>query len=257
MHTDDQNFDGLVEHFEKKIYGSMKGQLRLQLIRDSLLEKIPDLKEGKLRILDVAGGLGQIAIWLAKMGHQVTIGDISIEMLQRSQQLAIEAGVKHGINWIHSPLQQLQGKISGNFDLIIAHAILEWMDKPKEGFQTIAALASSKTQVSLTFYNRQAIILHNVLRGNFRKVLSDNFRGEVGGLTPLNPLQPDTVRAWVKHAGFFIKQQVGLRSFYDYLTTPIKEKINKNDIIQMERRLSQQQPFIDMARYVHLLLEKE
>lgn len=256
MTAEDQNFDGLVEHFEKKIYGSMKGRLRLKLIKAELCAQISDLKEGNLRILDIAGGLGQIAIWLAKMGHQVTVADISSEMIQRSQQLATEAGVRNKINWIHSPIQQLDEKISGDFDLVIAHALLEWLDNPEKGFKKISQLTKPGTLLSLTFYNRQAIILHNVLRGNFRKVLSNNFRGEAGGLTPLNPLQPDIVRSWIEQENFSIKQQTGLRSFYDYLAKTIKERISEEDIIQMEIYLSRQQPFIDMARYIHLILRK-
>jgi len=138
----DQNFDGLVEHFENKIYGSMKGQLRLKLIKQDLLQQYPQLTTDKLRILDVAGGLGQIATWLAAMGHEVVIADISLQMIERSKQLAELTKVEHPILWLHSPLQDLQQVLEAHhlqqpFDLIIAHAILEWMDQPKQGFDAI------------------------------------------------------------------------------------------------------------------------
>ncbi len=258
--SNDQNFDGLVEHFENKIYGSLKGQLRLRLIKQELLQQIPALKNRTHRILDVAGGLGQIAIWLAGMGHQVIIADISIEMINRSKQLAENAGISHNIQWFHVPLQQLEQllqeqKIDNKFDLILAHAILEWMEDPEKGFKNIASLTKPKTKLSLTFYNRQAILLFNLIKGNFHKVLTDNFRGDAGGLTPLNPLHPDVVRNWVKAQNLIIQNESGLRSFYDYMPKNIKQKISDEDIFEMEHKLSKQQPFIDIARYIHFILE--
>ncbi len=257
----DQNFDGLVEHFENNIYGSIKGRLRLKLIKQDLLQQIPQLSTKKLKILDVAAGLGQIAIWLAEMGHQVVIADISKEMIARSKQLAKEAKVEKNIQWIHSPLQNLKATLNPTqnkpqFNLIIAHAVLEWMAKPEQGFQAILQLASKRTQLSLSFYNLQGVILHNLLRGNFRKVQSGQFSGELGGLTPLNPLNPSEVRNWITNSNLSIQKQTGLRCFYDYLPLEKKRSISEQDIFTMEQKYSAQQPFIDMARYIHIVTKK-
>ncbi len=271
----DQNFDGLVAHFKQKIYGSLKGQIRLQLLKNELQQylqqKMQHQSNKPLKILDIAGGLGQLSIWLASMGHEVTYVDISQEMLNTAQQKAKQADVFDAIHWINQPFQQVveqyvdlhasgekhpfESKPAASpFDLILAHAVLEWLAEPYEGLHTIMSLVSSQSTLSLTFYNRQAILLHNLLRGNFRKVLSDNFRGDAGGLTPLNPLNPDEVRAFITANHLTIKAETGLRSFYDYLPKAVKEKISAKDILQMEQRLAHQQPFIDMARYLHFLV---
>ncbi len=267
----DQNFDGLVEHFEQKIYGTLKGQIRLQLLKNELQHYLQQrsLKSGakeSLKILDIAGGLGQLSIWLASMGHEVTYVDISEQMLSKAQQNAKETGVYDNIQWIHAPFQQLvqpDDNITssahlprGPFDLILAHAVLEWLADPYQGLQAILSLLSPETALSLAFYNRQAIILHNVLRGNFRKVLSDDFRGEAGGLTPLNPLNPADIRSFIHNHHLNIKREMGLRSFYDYLPRPVKEKISSEDILQMEQKLAHQQPYTDMARYVHFFISR-
>lgn len=44
-------------------------------------------------VLDVGGGSGRNAIWLARRGHQVTIADISEEGLRLAGEAAAEAGV--------------------------------------------------------------------------------------------------------------------------------------------------------------------
>jgi len=46
------------------------------------------------RILDVAGGTGRNAIWLARHGHDVTIADVSDTGLDLARQAAADAGVE-------------------------------------------------------------------------------------------------------------------------------------------------------------------
>lgn len=58
-----------------------------------LVEVAPHLPAGA-RILDVGGGSGRNAIWLAGHGHAVTIADISAPGLQLAQQAATAAGVE-------------------------------------------------------------------------------------------------------------------------------------------------------------------
>lgn len=57
-----------------------------------LVEVAPRLPESA-RILDVGGGSGRNAVWLAKHGHQVTIADISEPGLEIARQAADVAGV--------------------------------------------------------------------------------------------------------------------------------------------------------------------
>lgn len=58
-----------------------------------LLEAAPHLPP-KSRILDVAGGTGRNAIWLAQQGHDVTIADISETGLGMARRAAAGAGVE-------------------------------------------------------------------------------------------------------------------------------------------------------------------
>ena len=57
-----------------------------------LLEVAHHFPEGS-RILDVGGGSGRNAIWLAQRGHDVTIADISDVGLDLARRAAVEAGV--------------------------------------------------------------------------------------------------------------------------------------------------------------------
>jgi len=58
-----------------------------------LLEVAPQFPPGA-RILDVGGGSGRNAIWLAKHGHRVTIADVSAAGLDIARNSAVDAGVE-------------------------------------------------------------------------------------------------------------------------------------------------------------------
>lgn len=59
----------------------------------AFLVEVVDRFPAQSRILDVGGGSGRNAIWLAQRGHDVTIADISEPGLQLALQAATEAGV--------------------------------------------------------------------------------------------------------------------------------------------------------------------
>lgn len=114
--TDDIHFDHLAERFERKIYGSKKGDLRLQLLWDDMLAAIPALQAGKplqakerpLRVLDVGGGLGQISQRLAALGHHVVLSEPALPMLERAQNLFVENNIDTAnVQFLQASIQQL------------------------------------------------------------------------------------------------------------------------------------------------------
>ena len=62
----DRNFDELAERFERRVYGGLKGDVRLSVLWRDLLPIVQRLEEQgqPLNILDIGGGLAQI--WWAE-----------------------------------------------------------------------------------------------------------------------------------------------------------------------------------------------
>ena len=61
----DRNFDDLTEKFKHKVYGGLKGEIRLAVIWRDLYQVLALNVMGKsLRILDIGGGLGQLSTCL-------------------------------------------------------------------------------------------------------------------------------------------------------------------------------------------------
>ena len=254
--TVDRNFDDLSEKFARKVYGGLKGDIRLVVIWRDLLAVMPHLEsqapQAGLRVLDIGGGLGQLSVALAKLGHQVVYNDLSQQMLEAAQKLAQEAGVLDKIIWYRQPYQTLKNEGLGQFDLVMSHALIEWLAEPELLIANLQEFLTPQGRLSLTFYNQNALVYRNLIRGNFN-VLEGEFSAHPKSLTPGEPLQPDAVQQWVEQAGLGTDYSAGIRVFHDYVTTQRGGHEDASAVIDMELRHSVQEPFKWLGRYIHFI----
>ena len=261
MMNQDRNFDDISAHFEKKIYGGLKGQIRLAVLRHDIFGWVKSWQQTHnrpLRVLDVGAGLAQISIELAKDGHDVTINDISANMLEIAKQNAGEAA--QTITWHTCPYQQLDAKLTGKYDLILCHAVLEWLAEPKlimDFFDRwLVDDRAEKGVLSLCFYNPASFVYRNLVMGNFNLLHNKDFKADNGSLTPNHPVAKDEVLAWINDHHYQILHTSGLRVFHDY--SPLKRggHTNPQAVIEMEVAYSGQDPYKWLGRYLHFLVGK-
>ena len=257
----DRNFDEISEHFEKKIYGGLKGEIRLAVLRHDIFGWVKSWQQTHirpLRVLDVGAGLAQISIELAKDGHDVTINDISANMLEIAKQNAGETA--QTIIWHTCPYQQLDDKLTGKYDLILCHAVLEWLAEPKlimDFFDRwLVDDRAEKGVLSLCFYNPASFVYRNLVMGNFNLLHNKDFKADNGSLTPNHPVAKDEVIAWINDHHYQILHTSGLRVFHDY--SPLKRggHTNPQAVIDMEVAYSGQDPYKWLGRYLHFLVSK-
>ena len=261
MTNQDRNFDDISAHFEKKIYGGLKGEIRLAVLRHDIFGWVKSWQQTQtrpLRVLDVGAGLAQISIELAKDGHDVTINDISANMLEIAKQNAGEAA--QNITWHTCPYQQLDDKLTGKYDLILCHAVLEWLVEPKlimDFFDRwLVDDVAEKGVLSLCFYNPASFVYRNLVMGNFNLLHNKDFKADNGSLTPNHPVAKDEVIAWIGDHHYQILHTSGLRVFHDY--SPLKRggHTNPQAVIDMEVAYSGQDPYKWLGRYLHFLVSK-
>ena len=87
----DRNFDDLTQRFQRRVYGGLKGDIRLAVLRRDIQQQIAGREN--LKILDIGAGLGQLAIELACQGHEVHYNDLSSNMLHSAKGHAAEQGL--------------------------------------------------------------------------------------------------------------------------------------------------------------------
>ena len=249
----DRNFDDLAEKFAHKVYGGLKGDIRLAVIWRDIAAEIVSLQAGQpLRILDVGGGLGQHSIRLAKIGHRVVYSDISKKMFETARDHARVAQVEHAIDWHCGGYQKLDEVIDGKFDLVLCHALIEWLAEPDMLITRLKQWIRPDGYLSLTFYNRSGLEYRNLIRGNFRS-LERRFRADPGSLTPRHPLLPKTVLGWLDTADLLLCRSSGIRVFHDYVTTVRGGHNDPYSVLQMELKYSSLEPYKWLGRYLHLI----
>lgn len=251
----DRNFDGLADKFARKVYGGLKGEIRLAVIWRDLVAVMPSIESGPpLRILDIGGGLGQFTVRLAALGHSVVYNDVSAEMYQKAQNSAQQQGLDTQISWHHGPYQDLDNL--GQFDLVLCHAVIEWLAHPGNLVAHIRRFVTEGGRLSLAFYNQNGLVYRNLIRGNFR-LLEADFKPDIGSLTPIHPLLPAQVAAWLEASELSPCWSSGIRVFNDYVTTVRGGHEDPQSVIEMELKHSLIEPYKWLGRYIHFIAETE
>lgn len=253
----DRNFDDIAEKLTRKIYGSIKGDIRLAVLERDLLAVVEQEKAGNpLRILDAGGGAGQFSVKLAALGHQIVYCDISANMLEQARLQYARQAPDADIEFIHGSIQSLDSRALAPFDLILCHAVVEWLATPRETLQGLLELLRPGGLMSTLFYNRHSLMMLYLIRGRFDKVMSGKLAGWGNSLTPTNPQDPEDVYAWFDAWGFETISRSGVRCFHDYVTAKRRDQFLQEDIIAAELKVSRIEAFRSTARYIHLLNRK-
>lgn len=253
---EDRNFDDMAEKFAHNIYGTTKGKIRQAILRQDLAVLLSTLPKRPLRILDAGGGLGQISCELSAQGHQVILCDISNEMLSRAQAYAKQQGVAHNMAFIHCPAQEVVQHLAQPVDLILFHAVLEWLAEPQATLVKLLSCLAAGGALSLMFYNYNALLMLNTLVGNFSYVQQGMPKKKRRSLSPENPLEPQQVYGWLAQMGLTIMAKSGVRVFHDYLRDK-KQQIEAFDqVLALEQHYCRQEPFVSLGRYIHVMAHK-
>ena len=243
---EDRHFDALASRFAEKIYGGAKGAIRLAVLQADLKEALP---ERPLRVLDVGAGLGHMSLWLAQQGHSVTLAAPAAPMLDGARARFAAAGLD--ATFVQAPWQALLGEFAAPFDLVLCHAVLEWLAEPPAILPVLHQLTAPGGWLSLAFYNRDALIYRNLLKGHFRKLRRDRFAGEGQSLPPPPPHPRE--RALQRDDWFAVEAQSGVRVFHDYMPAEFQSRAELTDLLEMELAHRRHPAFAGLGRYLHWL----
>lgn len=252
----DHSFDGLSEKFSHNIYASTKGQIRTTVVWRDLQDALALLPQRPLRILDAGGGFGYFTQKLAAMGHSVTLCDLSADMLALARQQLSEKQLLERVTLIHCSIQDLPLHVTGQFDLVMCHAVVEWLDDPKTTVAGLLPFLRPDGVFSLLFYNRDALLFQSLVVGNFDYIRAGLKKKRQQKLTPTNPQKPADVYGWLGEWGMDIECVSGIRIIHDYMRHKDDQQNKFNDLLAMELEYSRQEPYVHLGRYIHVLARR-
>ncbi len=251
----DKDFDVMGVEWDRSIYGTTKGFIRSEVLWEDMTVQIPGLAEGRLSVVDAGGGSGRLSARMAKAGNRVTLCDPSQEMLNIARRTVEEAGVGGDVTFVQSKIEDLALRLRQRFDLVVCHAVLEWLAEPAEAPRQLAALMAPSGRLSLLFYNFNAALLKRAVRGEVGAALRE--LGSVAGRRPdgATPLREGDVRAWLSAAGLEVEHRAGVRIFHDHVQEPLTEQ-GLAGVLALEKRCRTEEPFASLAQHLHLVCRR-
>ena len=237
-----------------------EGRLRLDLALANLQEflPVPPAKDF-LRVLDVGGGTGAIAVRLARLGHHVTLLDSSPAMLDIAKRTAEDANLAGRIALqLGDAAQMARIFDSESFDVILCHNTLEYVDDPGIVLRGAACvMRNSSAILSVLVRNRAGEVLKAAIQAGDLPAAEKNLSSEwgeeslYGGAVRL--FTAESLEALLKGASLEVIARRGVRVVADYLPSNIDRGAEFDRIFELERKLGAEPEFAAVARYTHFL----
>ncbi len=178
-----------------------------------------------LRVLDLGGGTGGLAVPLAERGHHVTVVDPSPDALASLSRRSAEAGVGAHVTALQGDADTLEQALGGDpVDLVCCHGTLEVVDDPPAALRSLAAVLAPGGHLSLVAAQRLAAVLSRALAGQLRQaavaLASPDGRWGPGDPLPRRFDAADLV-AMVAGAGLTVCETHGVRIFSDLVPSAL------------------------------------
>lgn len=254
---EDRNFDDLAQKFAKNIYGTAKGQIRQTVVWQDI-EQILSGFDGDipLRILDAGGGIGQLSQKVAELGHHVTLCDLSGEMLTLAEQEIAKNGLLKQYRLVHSPVQHIGDHLDEPVDLVLFHAVMEWLSDPITVLDQLLEQVKPGGVISVMFYNYNGLLFKNLICGNLTHIEEGMPHRKRFKLQPQQGIKPDEVYSCLINAGLAILGKTGVRTFHDYMQNAMVGDYSFEQVLEMEQKLCRQEPYLSLGRYIHVYARK-
>jgi SAM-dependent methyltransferase len=206
------------------------------------------------QLLDCGGGSGTYAVPLAVAGADVTVIDISADALATLSHRAAEAGVAARVHPVQGDVEALGELLDGRqFDLVLAHGILEAVDDVSATFAEIAGRVRPGGMMSVLVTNPAAAVIARALAGEPRAALAE--------LVELDAIAartgPDVVQQLCRAAGLAVEARHGIGVFSDLVPGSALDQPGARDALdRLDADAAGRSPFAEIAARVHLLVRR-
>lgn len=249
-----QTFDRVGEQFVD-YYDTVRGHVREVVTRHNLQPYLPIKHVGTA--IDVGGGDGRDAEWLANMGFEVTLVDPSEEMLDRAQQRFARSGLTAKI--LKGNTENLPDDVKKEtYDVVLSHGVVMYsLDNPGKHIRTLAGLAKPKGWVSILTKGYDGAVSRAMQQGQFidlpQLVKERRVRNNLGVETWA--FQPHDVFMMIQKAGLRLQDWYGVRVSSDHDNRPI-EKVPDQElatVLNIERTQARQASTKGMGQMLHYI----
>ncbi len=234
---------------------SGRGRVRFEVLLGQVLEALP---QPPASVVDAGGGTGQLAVPLARLGHRVTVVDTSAAMLATCAQRAADESpeLAERIATVQGDVVELPGLLgAGSQDAALCHEVVTCVEDAGAVFGGLAGVLRPGGVLSLTFANRDWLVLRAGRRGDYPGALRllDEPGGTAGaGQQAHRAVTADELGAHVVKAGFEVVGSYGVSVFAEGRDDDV-DGAAFGSLLELERRVAGREPYRSGAQVVHLI----
>ena len=191
---------------------------------------------------------------LAQAGADVTVVDISIDALATLSRRAEESGVAAHVVGLQGDLETQSDVLAGReFDVVLAHGILEVLDNAPAGFEAMVRVLRPGGLLSVLVTNPAAGVLSRALAGDVRSALRD--------LRELDAREarigPAAVRELCARHGLTIESVQGVGVFAELIPGAALDAPGVREALaELEAESATRSPFTEIASRQHVLARR-
>ncbi|MBK6887504.1 MAG: methyltransferase domain-containing protein [Tetrasphaera sp.] len=195
-----------------------------------------------LRVLDLGGGTGGLAVPLAEAGHEVIVVDPSPDALASLRRRAAEAGVGDSLRSTQGDADDLRAILRARVDIVCVHGTLEVVDDPAHTLAKIAEVVTPGGHLSVVTAQRLAAVVARALAGQFdqARAVLESADGRWGATDPL-PRRFDKAQleGMLLAAGFDVVSSQGVRLFSDLVpSATIDSEADRAAVVALEEAVA-------------------
>ncbi|MEO6699890.1 MAG: class I SAM-dependent methyltransferase [Jatrophihabitantaceae bacterium] len=207
---------------------------------------------GPVTVLDCGGGSGSLAVPLAGQGALVTVVDLSIDALATLLRRSAEAGVSDRVTAVQGDVEALSDALpTAEYDLVLAHGLLENLPNPAEAIAQIAAVLRPGGVASLVIANPVAAVLGRLLAGDVAAAL-DNFHRSAATGYDLTAATSQSIAA-----GLIVESVEGVGMFTDLVPGIQLDRPGvMRALAELEAAAASTSPYRDIAGRLHLVARR-
>lgn len=211
-----------------------------------------------LDVLDCGGGSGSSAVPLAQAGARVTVVDVSADALATLRRRASEAGVDDRVRAVQGDVEALGEVVpAAAFDLVLAHEVLEAVDRPGTALAGVVAATRPSGRVSIVIANPVAGVFARALAGDIGSALLElrALTGPTGG-----PLELSSLQAMCDELGLAVERVHGVGVFTEFVPGAELEARNTASVgdalAEIEQLAAGRSPYREIASRIHVLARR-
>lgn len=238
---------------------SRHGSVLWDAVRDLLASAGQTRSSAELRVLDLGGGTGGLAVPVAELGPRVTVVDPSPDALAALTRRAVESGVDQRIDGLQGDAADLLDHVDrGEFDVVLCHEVLEVVDSPDQALDAIRETMRPHGVLSVVVAGRYAAVLGRALTGQLSEARSLLEDAAADGASRSRRYVPTELVDLLTAHGFESERVHGVRVFADLVpsTSFDVEPDAAQALLELERAVAGLDEFTAVAAQLHVVARR-